>query len=206
MNPRSQALRLAATALFRGRCYRLVSPGALSTSISCDELQGWKKQRYMLGHCLLVPTWSGKWSLYLQLEAIFLSRAWSLTTQAGAQYTDLHCTERLSAAYFFAFGFKPRFCAWIMWRMLFGLSGFLYLVVHEWYVQNGCLTVEIAPFVCLETDTSMSRIPDSRLLAMFSLLLLKCWRLQILYSHSFIKMFSTILEAGWFLFLYQNKV
>ena len=103
-----QAFHPAAGVLCLGHCCRLVSPDASSTSISCDAVHG-RRRLYMLGG-RLVPVWSVKcW------EATLLSRAWT----TGTQPTDRSPYRYYShVAYFFTFMFKPRFCAWMMWRMI----------------------------------------------------------------------------------------
>ena len=168
-----QAFHPAAGVLCLGHCCRLVSPDASSTSISCDAVHG-RRRLCMLGG-RLVPVWSVKcW------EATLLSRAWT----TGTQPTDRSPYRYYNpAAYFFTFILKPRFCAWMMWRMVLEFL----LFDSTWYRKR---VVEEALFVCLEIRlVCMSRIAESwqqgRLVI---LLLLKHWILHILYSNNFIKM------------------
>ena len=102
-----EAFHPAAGVLCLGHCCRLVSPDASSTSISYDAVHG--RRLYMLGGSL-VPVWSVKcW------EATLLSRAWTTRTQPTDRSPYRYYSH---VAYFFTFMFKPRFCAWMMWRMI----------------------------------------------------------------------------------------
>jgi hypothetical protein len=92
---------------------------------------------------------SAKWSLYVELEAIYIA-------VPGLQHREP--TDRSPYGHYhhpcsFAFGLKPHFCAWIMWKMTIQ---FLYLI--QYMIQKGFLSPGRA--ICLFRDylTGMSEV------------------------------------------------